>query len=353
MSETVRQRVGTDADAVLRFHLAYRWGSVPLEPLRIRRHRLGTTFKLLQWLALCTWMRVSPRVGILEARLIPQGGPSAVLPERSQHLLFSSELLYPLCCRVCLLTIASLVVLWYPDFSPQRWQFFLVYIGFLLISLGLNVFFTRALHLINRVAFFWSIFAVLVCLAVALALSRKSYQPASFVFTTFINLSSSCNTPVASVRLISQETGWNDSSHTPWFPYRLALDSLLVSQSPARKTSVDNQSTQLATLSVQFALVFEIAAYNEVEEMPHPRRDAPRIKISAIGIGIVTTFLFVMALLFCITDLHSVISAPTEPMVTIFHQASGSRIGGTLLTLLPLVTIVFSGQGKAISGTAR
>jgi choline transport protein len=80
--------------------------------------------------------------------------------------------------------------------------------------------------------------------------------------------------------------------------------------------------------------------------MPHPSRDAPRVIVGAVIIGVSSAFVFVMALLFCITDVAEVETSLAGPLATIFLQASGSKTGATILMMLPMICSAVASQGK-------
>lgn len=77
-----------------------------------------------------------------------------------------------------------------PTFSPQKWQFFLVFLAFITITGSLNVFFTRVLHTVDRIGLVWSFLAGIAALVTTVALAGKGegYQSGAFVFTTFYNV---------------------------------------------------------------------------------------------------------------------------------------------------------------------
>lgn len=94
------------------------------------------------------------------------------------------------------------------------------------------------------------------------------------------------------------------------------------------------------------ALMAVDAVAHVIEEMPNPRRDAPRCITTSVIFGVATTFLVVMCLLFAITDLDAVTTSTAGPLVTILYQATESKVGSTCLTLIPLCGIVLGSQGE-------
>lgn len=83
--------------------------------------------------------------------------------------------------------IMGIISLYNADFEPQRWQQFLIYIGYTLFALAVNTFLTRLLPLINQAAFIWSITGFVVISITVLACATPTYQPASFVYGAFLN----------------------------------------------------------------------------------------------------------------------------------------------------------------------
>ncbi|RDK41504.1 amino acid transporter [Aspergillus phoenicis ATCC 13157] len=83
--------------------------------------------------------------------------------------------------------IAGIVSSVYPDFVWQRWQEFLIYVGYTLLAFVINAFMNSVLPIIYRGAFTWSIGGfVLICITV-LACASPDYNSAYFVFCDFVN----------------------------------------------------------------------------------------------------------------------------------------------------------------------
>lgn len=89
--------------------------------------------------------------------------------------------------------IVGIISLENPNYSAERWQQFLIYIGYTLFAFIMNTFGNVILPYFNKGAFIWSVSGfVIICITV-LATSSPNYAPADFVFRDFIN-----------------ETGWPD-----------------------------------------------------------------------------------------------------------------------------------------------
>lgn len=80
-----------------------------------------------------------------------------------------------------------------------------------------------------------------------------------------------------------------------------------------------------------------------VEEIPAPRKNAPRAIWLSVVIGAISGFLFMVVCLFCIQDLDTVINADL-PFMQLVQDAIGLQGGAVLLALF-----IFNGLGQGIS----
>ena len=74
-----------------------------------------------------------------------------------------------------------------PDYAPQRWHQFLIYIGYNLVAFLLNAFGNSLLPYVTKGAFTWSITGFAIISITVLACASPKYSTGSFVFTEFIN----------------------------------------------------------------------------------------------------------------------------------------------------------------------
>lgn len=81
-----------------------------------------------------------------------------------------------------------------------------------------------------------------------------------------------------------------------------------------------------------------------VEEIPQPSKNA-RIMVDSVLIGTVTGFAFLTVLLFCMSDVTAVISAPEGPLLRIFIQATNSNAAAIALEVFPIVCLLFATTG--------
>ncbi|PQE04411.1 GABA permease protein [Rutstroemia sp. NJR-2017a BVV2] len=83
--------------------------------------------------------------------------------------------------------IVGIISLTHPNYSPERWHQFLLYIAYNIIALVINAFMTSLLPLITKSAFIWSILGFVVISITVLATASPEYNSAEFVFTNFLN----------------------------------------------------------------------------------------------------------------------------------------------------------------------
>ncbi|KAJ8181878.1 hypothetical protein LV157_006629 [Aspergillus fumigatus] len=200
---------------------------------------------------------------------------------------------------VCLCATASLfgsqlvtntVILVHPDFNFLRWQVFLIYVGFNLIAFLVNAFWNSILSALNRAALIWSLCGFSIIFVTVLACASPNYNSASFVFTSFIN-----------------ETGWPDG--LAWL---------------------------LGLLQGGLCLVGVDAVAHMIEEIPTPTVDGPLIMVACVAIGLATSLIFIVALLFVSRDIDTIITSGAGPLLQIFFDATNSKVGSICLLLFPI-----------------
>jgi choline transport protein len=75
------------------------------------------------------------------------------------------------------------------------------------------------------------------------------------------------------------------------------------------------------------------------EEIPNPKRNVPLAIAAQMLIGFITTFFYMIAIFYAITDLDEVFNAPYFPLATIYQQATGSNSGTIALLFITFVPI--------------
>ncbi|KAJ5378058.1 uncharacterized protein N7496_005467 [Penicillium cataractarum] len=192
-----------------------------------------------------------------------------------------------------------------PDWAggSQGWLNFVVFIGVVFLLTLINVVSCRReqiLPWINNFVGVWfaGLFVVmslvmLICVGVK---SDLSFQPGKFVFGTWIN-----------------QTGWPDG--ITWFT---------------------------GLVQAAYGLTAFDSVIHMVEEIPNPRRNAPRVIWMAVLFGAITGFIFMVVCLFCIQSVDNVTNADL-PFMELMLETVGLKGGTTLLALF-----IFNGVGQGI-----
>ncbi|KAJ4244554.1 hypothetical protein NW762_014409 [Fusarium torreyae] len=197
---------------------------------------------------------------------------------------------------------AAAVVASNGSYEATAWKTYLFFLAIISFGTAGNIWGNRILGRWNDLALYWSILAVVIISIILLSLSEKSN--ARQVFTEFNN-----------------ETGWPDG--LAWI---LGL-------------------LQSALSLIGFDVVLHLT-----EEMPNPSRDAPRAMLLAIVVGGVTGLVFIVVILFCLTDPVSVLSTSTGmPIVELFLQSTKSRAAATILALMLSICFI---NGPAVAFSA-
>lgn len=192
----------------------------------------------------------------------------------------------------------NIVLLWFPDFKPQAWQTFLIYLAILTPGFLLNIFAIRFLPLFDKIAGTWSMVGIITVIITLLSCAKGNYQPPEKVFASWTN-----------------ETGW---------PNGMAFI--------------------LGLLQSVFGLTGFDAATHMIEEMSNPSLIAPQVMVSAVLMGTVTSWIFMVVLLFCLSDFTDVLEAPTGALLTIYYQATRSKVGATCLIMFNFMSFIFVQQ---------
>jgi choline transport protein len=190
--------------------------------------------------------------------------------------------------------------------GSSGWVQFLVYVAITLLFTVANVVSCRresVLPIFNNfvgVCFVGLFFVVSLAMLISVGTRADlEFQPASFVFGAWIN-----------------QTGWSDG--VTWFT---------------------------GMIQAAYGLTAFDSVIHMVEEMPAPRRNAPRAIWLSVVCGAVTGFLFMVVCLFCIQSLDLVLDGPTGlPFMELVQQSMGLRGGAVLLALF-----IFNGLCQGIS----
>ncbi|KAG6197416.1 hypothetical protein E4U35_007488 [Claviceps purpurea] len=199
----------------------------------------------------------------------------------------------PLLASTFVLNITNLL---HPTFDAQPWHQFLIYIAFALIAFFVNALLTRFMSYFTKTAFLWSVTGFVVIVITVLACSAPNFQTGESVYADFRN-----------------DTGWPDS--LAWM---------------------------LGLLQSSFSLTGFDATAHMIEEIPDPQRQGPKIMLYCIAIGMVTGFIFLSSLLFCVNNMDDVIMAKWGPVLQILMEATKSKVGSICLLIFPLLGVMFA-----------
>lgn len=180
--------------------------------------------------------------------------------------------------------VQGCISLWHPEYTAPRWHTFVILMAFVVVVAALNIFAVRLIPILDRAAGITSMVGIVVIIVVLLACrgaKTGDFQPANVVFAQFTN-----------------ETGWPAG-----FAFILGL-----LQSTLGLTAFD-------------------AVSHLVEEMPNPAINAPKVMVLAVVMGGVTSWIFMVVLLFTLTDWDGVLNTVSGPLLTIYNQATQSRVG--------------------------
>ena len=194
--------------------------------------------------------------------------------------------------------ITGAVALAHPDYEIHSWLVFVVFIAFAIYAAALNIFGSRLLPVVNQTAIFWSLTGAVVIIITCLATASPNFQSGDFVFGKFLN-----------------QTGWNNG--VAWI---------------------------LGLLQSSFGLTGYDAVSHMVEEMPRPGVNAPRTMILAVCIGASSSFVFLICLLFSISDVDMVNSSSAGPLLESMYQATNNKAGAICLQVFPIVAMAFTAQ---------
>lgn len=204
--------------------------------------------------------------------------------------------------------LLSLKLMFDPDWegASKGWLQFIIYVGIAVTCTLLNYCACRKDWILPAINNFVGItfaglfvsFSVTLLICVGTS-SRLSYQSASFVFGRWIN-----------------QTGWGDG--VVWF---------------------------LGLVQSAYGLTAFDSVIHLVEEMPAPRRNAPRTMCLAVLFGALSGFVFMVVCLFCIQSVDGMLQpAAGNPFVELLLSTVGPTGGAVMVALF-----IFNGLGQVSS----
>ncbi|KAK5104620.1 hypothetical protein LTS08_002511 [Lithohypha guttulata] len=191
-------------------------------------------------------------------------------------------------------------------YIPQRWQGMLFYDLVLVYALAINIFGIRILSLTNEACGLLHIIGFVVVFAVLAAMAPK--RDADFVFVESSNL-----------------TGWPN----------------------------DGIAWLIGLLSTTYAFLGYDSAAHLSEELPRPERYVPLAMVGSVVLNGLIGFAYCLMLLFSLGDLDTVLASPFGfPYIQVFFDATRSRAGATVLSLIPSL-IAVAANAAGLTSTSR
>lgn len=184
--------------------------------------------------------------------------------------------------------ILEVVLIWHPDYVPENWHRYLLYVLVNSLSAMLNIFGSSLLPLYNQLIFVLSVLTLTSTTFTLFIVARHNHASATFMFSD-----------------VSSVTGWP----TAGFPFLLAVGNAV------------------------FGFLGTDCGAHLCEEIPNPSKNVPRVIMYPLIVGTLTTLPFLSALLYSINDLERVFST-SLPLLEIYYQGTGSAVAATILLCL-------------------
>lgn len=196
-----------------------------------------------------------------------------------------------------------------PSYEIERWHVTVVAYAIILIMGLVNIFAPKLLDKLSISILIWNIVTfvtVIITLLVTKSRESPSFQNASFVFADFRN-----------------STGL----------------------SPA-----------LGTLAGLLQSFYSMCCYDApahmTEELKNAARDAPKAIVTAVVLGAVTGFIFLVTVFFCVTDIASTANSPTGvPLIQIFYDSTQSVPGAIVLSTMIAVILLVCANSLMTEGS--
>ncbi|KAK7223078.1 hypothetical protein V2G26_011081 [Clonostachys chloroleuca] len=184
-------------------------------------------------------------------------------------------------------TILDITVAWTPDFEPQSWQKYLIYVCLIWIAALVNIFLSNWIPRYNKMTFVLAITSLCSTCITLFVIPRNNHATATTIFTK-----------------IENRTGWSSDG----FAFMLAVGNSV------------------------FAYLGGDCAAKMAEEVPNPSKTIPLVTLFPPIIGLITAFPFLTSLMYSVTDLDAVLTNTRGlPLFEIYRQGTQSHIGASVL----------------------
>ncbi|KAF7559738.1 hypothetical protein G7046_g4403 [Stylonectria norvegica] len=185
--------------------------------------------------------------------------------------------------------ILAIVVAWKPDWEPQHWHQYLIYVALIWFATSINIVMSRWIPVFNQMVFVLSAIT-LSATTITLFVVAKDHASGSFMFTDTTN-----------------RTGWSSDG----FAFMLAVGNAV------------------------YSFLGSDCAAHMCEEIPNPAKNVPRVMVYPLIMGLLTAFPFAASLMYAISDMEAVLNTATGlPLFEIYYQGTGSRSAATVLMAL-------------------
>ncbi|EXJ72493.1 uncharacterized protein A1O5_04998 [Cladophialophora psammophila CBS 110553] len=207
--------------------------------------------------------------------------------------------------------IQAYIILFKEDYHYERWHTSLILIGLATVYTLVSIFGIRWLP---KLQYFGIILHISGYLATVIYLLAKVHpkNSAKFVFVSLTNL-----------------TGWKS----------------------------DGISWSIGLLSSALGFVGWDSSSHMAEEMKYAARDLPRTMYGCVLTTGILTFPWVIALMFCVTDIGGLLSGPVgliSPLTQLMYNVSGGELSGTLgMTIFFLLLSSFVAGPSVLTATSR
>ncbi|KIW11301.1 hypothetical protein PV08_10601 [Exophiala spinifera] len=183
--------------------------------------------------------------------------------------------------------ILAIVTVWYPNYTPQHWQQYLIYVGLTWLAVAINVFGSGFLPLFNKMIFVLAVVTLTSTMITLFVVARDHHASGSWIFSDNTN-----------------STGW----------------------------SSDGWAFMLAIGNAVYSYLGSDCGAHLAEEIDNPSKNVPRVILYPLAMGLLTAFPFTAALMYSITDLEAVLDTVTGlPLVEIYYQGTGSYAAASVL----------------------
>ncbi|TIA83876.1 hypothetical protein E3P92_01816 [Wallemia ichthyophaga] len=200
--------------------------------------------------------------------------------------------------------IIAIPPLWHPEYQAESYQTYLLFLAVLLICFSANFLKQKHLDALNTFSIYWTGGTVVVVLITVLSMARNGRTSGAFAFGGF-----------------QVNSGW-----VPGWAWCVGL-------------------LQSAYVLTGYGMVAAMA-----DEVAHPERDVPRGMVGSVIAAAVVGLLYLIPLLFVMTDLEILLDA-AQPVPILFQQATGTS-GATGLMVL-IITIGLLGGIGALTTSSR